>query len=115
MASSVLCAARVHFVVRVDRVEHNGNINDLIISERRRCQFLIADFTLQRYGVYFEAGYAMALGREVVFTCRDDEFEKGVHFDTRPCNHIRWKEPSAVVEPLRNRIRATVALPGDTT
>ncbi len=102
-------------VIRVDRVEHNGNINDLIIAELRRCQFLIADFTFQRYGVYFEAGYAMALGREVVFTCRADEFTKGVHFDTRPYNHIRWTEPSDLKDPLRSRILATVTLPGDTT
>jgi hypothetical protein len=37
-------------IVRVDRVEHNDNINDRIISEIRGCQFLVADFTLHRNG-----------------------------------------------------------------
>jgi hypothetical protein len=37
-------------IVPVDRVEHNENINDRIISELRTCQFVVADFTLHRNG-----------------------------------------------------------------
>lgn len=48
-------------IVRVDRVEHNDNINDRIIAEIRGCQFLVADFTLHRNGVYFEAGLPVGL------------------------------------------------------
>ena len=102
-------------IVRIDRVEHNQNINDLIIAELRRCQFLVADFTLHRNGVYFEAGYALGLDREVVFTCQKDDFKDNVHFDTRPYNHILWKTPDDLRISLRNRIRATVRLPGEVT
>src|SRR5215813_10287925 len=38
--------------IRMDRVEHNEKICDKIIVDIRACQFLIADVTLQRPGVY---------------------------------------------------------------
>lgn len=94
-------------IVRVDRVEHNDNINDRIISEIRACQFLVADFTLHRNGVYFEAGFAMGLGRPVIWTCRKDQMREA-HFDTRPYNHIVWESPAELREKLENRIKATV-------
>jgi hypothetical protein len=49
-------------VIRVDREEHVENINDKIIVDLTRSQFVVADFTHHPNGVYFEAGYA--LGRE---------------------------------------------------
>jgi nucleoside 2-deoxyribosyltransferase len=97
-------------VIRVDRVPHNDNINDRILAGVRTAQFVIADFTLQRQGVYFEAGFAMGLGRPVIWTCRQDDFAN-VHFDTRQFNHIVWAEPVDLRPKLAARIRATVALP----
>src|SRR5262249_17756507 len=74
-------------VVRVDKVPHNGNVNDQIESEIRASQFLVADFTLHRAGVYFEAAFALGLGRQVIFTCRRDQIENA-HFDTRAYSHV---------------------------
>ena len=48
--------------IRVDEIAHNGKICDRIVVEIRQAQFVVADVTLQRQGVYFEAGYAMGLG-----------------------------------------------------
>ena len=56
--------------MRVDFVEHNDKICDKIVAEIRTCQFLVADGTLQRAGVYFDAGFEMGLGRPVIWTCR---------------------------------------------
>lgn len=96
--------------VRVDLVEHNGKICDRIIAEIRRSGLLVADFTGQRGGVYFEAGYAMGLGIPVIWTCRHDDASK-LHFDTRQYNHIIWQTPQELREKLRDRILATVARP----
>ncbi len=62
--------------IQMLEVEHNDKICDRIIVEIRRAQFVIADFTFQRGGVYFEAGFAQALGRPVIWTC------KACHFKT---------------------------------
>jgi hypothetical protein len=48
--------------IRVDKIHHNEKICDKILAEIRRAQFVVADFTGQNQGVYFEAGFAMALG-----------------------------------------------------
>ena len=96
--------------IRVDRVEHNDQITDRILAGIRSAQFTVADFTGQRPGVYFEAGFAMALGRTVIWCCRKDE-EDRVHFDTRQFNHIFWTDTADLRQKLAARIRATVSIP----
>jgi len=95
-------------VIQLSRVEHSENINDKIIAEIRRAQFLVADFTFHPAGVYFEAGFGLGLGKLVIWTCRKDEFHEKVHFDTRPYNHILWETESELREKLTNRIRGQV-------
>lgn len=93
--------------VRVDRVHHNESINDRIIIGLRTSQFVVADVTFQRNGVYFEGGFAMALGRPVIWTVREDD-RKNVHFDTSHLNHIVWKDPADLRRKLALRIQATI-------
>ena len=97
--------------LRIDRKEHVNKIDDEIIAEIRRSRFLVADFTSElgspRGGVYFEAGYALALGKPVIWTCRQDLIAD-VHFDTRQFNHIVWSSPEELREKLRNRIGAVI-------
>jgi nucleoside 2-deoxyribosyltransferase len=93
--------------IRIDRKEHNNEIPDEIMSEIRNCQFMVADFTGQRAGVYYEAGFAMGLGRPVIWCCHKDEIGK-LHFDTNHRNHIDWQTPAELKERLYLRIRATI-------
>jgi nucleoside 2-deoxyribosyltransferase len=93
--------------VRVDKVEHNEKVCDRIVAEIRRSRILVADVTMQRQGVYFEAGFAMALGMPVIWMCRKDDLAN-VHFDTRQYNHIVWETPADLRIRLRDRILATV-------
>jgi hypothetical protein len=90
--------------LRVDDIEHNIDINDEIIAAIRQSRFVIADFTEQRAGVYFEAGYAKGLGLEVIWLCRED------HFDNEHYNFIKWNEGNLddLKEKLTNRISATI-------
>ena len=70
---------------------------------------VVADFTGGRGGVYYEAGYAQGLGIPVVWTCRQDYFDKeGVHFDTQQYNHIVWDDPADLREKLKNRLMTRV-------
>lgn len=74
---------------RVDGVEHAGKIDDEIVAGIRRSRFLVADFTGQRGGVYFEAGLAQGLGKPVIWTCREDQIAQ-LHFDIRQYNCVTW-------------------------
>lgn len=92
---------------RIDRKEHNNKIDDEIVAEIRRSGLLVADFTGQRGGVYFEAGLAQGLGLPVIWTCRSDDIGNA-HFDTRQYSHILWDSPEELADSLDKRIRATV-------
>jgi hypothetical protein len=110
--------------VRIDRKDHNNKIDDEIIAEIRRSRFVIADFTselielrtpdstarkevISRGGVYFEAGFAKGLGREVIWTVRQDVLPF-IHFDTRQFAHIVWSTPNDLRTQLSQRISATI-------
>lgn len=93
--------------IRIDGVHHNNKIDDEIIAHIRSSAFIVADFTGQRGGVYFEAGFAMGLGLPVVWTCKADDVEK-LHFDIRQYNCVVWKELDELAVKLKNRIEATI-------
>lgn len=93
--------------LRIDLKEHNDKICDLIVAEIRKSKFLVADFTLHKAGVYFEAGFALGLEIPVIWTCREDELGK-THFDTRQYNHVVWKDEQDLFEKLKRRIEATI-------
>ncbi len=93
--------------IRIDKKEHNGKIDDEIIAEIRKSKFVICDFTGDRGGVYFEAGFAMGLGKPVIWSCRKDHISK-LHFDTRQYNHIVWESKEDLYVALKNRIEATI-------
>jgi hypothetical protein len=93
--------------VRVDMQEHNGKICDQIIIDIKKCKFAICDFTGHRGGVYFEAGYAMGLGKPVIWTCKQEQIADA-HFDTRQYNHIVWQNPDDLYQKLYRRIKATI-------
>ena len=94
---------------RIDTDHHNNRIDDEIIAMLRRSKFVVADFTGQRGGVYFEAGFALGLGLQVIWTCEKSDL-KEVHFDNRQYNFITWEENKLddFKVALKNRIEATI-------
>jgi hypothetical protein len=91
--------------IRVDREEHVNRIDDEIIGRIKTSRFIVADFTGQRAGVYFEAGMMLGLGRTVIWMCKDEEL-KDVHFDTRQYNFINYKMVEEARKRLYDRIMA---------
>ena len=93
--------------LRIDGKQHNGKIDDEIMASIRGSRFVIADFTGNRGGVYYEAGFAHGLGLPVIFMCREGD---ALHFDVRQYNCIFWK-PDGLEDAqarLKNRILATL-------
>jgi hypothetical protein len=96
--------------VRIDFQQHNDKICDRIVAEIKRSAFVVADFTGQRGGVYYEAGLAMGLGIPVIWTVNASHISQ-LHFDTRQYNHIAWTTANELKDHLINRIRATIPKP----
>jgi nucleoside 2-deoxyribosyltransferase len=89
--------------LRADRHEHNDDIDDKIFELLRNSDICIADLTYARPSVYYEAGYAFASGKPVVYIARSDHFRSTdgddagnlrVHFDLQMKNIIPWTEPN---------------------
>lgn len=94
--------------VFIDLKEHINQIVPEILYEIKKSRFLVADFTNQRGGVYYEAGYAEGLGIPVIAMCRNDD-SVNVHFDLRQKNTIFWSNVNEIQERLIRRISATVS------
>jgi hypothetical protein len=92
---------------RIDNKDYIGGITDEIMAEIRRSRFVVADYTGQVNGVYFEAGFALGLGLTVIPTCRADEVPK-LHFDIKHLNTLLWKTSAELAEGLNRRIRAVI-------
>jgi hypothetical protein len=94
---------------RIDEHQHNNRIDDEIIATIRRSKFVVADFTGQRGGVYFEAGFALGMNLPVIWTVEKSELEK-VHFDNRQYNFVVWEEDKLpeFQQALQMRIESTL-------
>jgi hypothetical protein len=93
--------------IRIDAEEYVGGVSDRLIAEIRRSRFLVADYTGQRNGVYFEAGFALGLPLIVIPTCRQDHVAN-LHFDIKHLNTLVWNDPPDLATKLERRIRAVV-------
>lgn len=97
--------------LRIDRFQHNNRIDDEIIAGIKRSKFLVCDFTNQRPGVYFESGFGLGFGLQVIWTCKKNEIEENkIHFDNRQYNFLTWEEGKLedFKKALQNRIEATI-------
>jgi hypothetical protein len=93
--------------VRIDNKDYVGGISDEIMAEIRRSRFVVADYTGQRNGVYFEAGFALGLGLTVIPTCRAGDVDE-LGFDIKHLNTLLWNTPAKLAEGLNRRIRAVM-------
>jgi hypothetical protein len=73
----------------MNRLEHVNRIDDEIEVQIKGSKFVVADFTGQRGGVYYEAGFARGLGKPVIWTAHKWSF-KQMHFDIKQFNCLTW-------------------------
>lgn len=58
----------------MDEIIHNKQIVPEMFRLIRECRLLILDITDPNYGAYYEAGYAMGLGKEVIISCSKERY-----------------------------------------
>jgi nucleoside 2-deoxyribosyltransferase len=94
---------------RVDRVEHNDDIDDKIFALMNAADFCIADLTYARPSVYYEAGYMFGCRKPVIYISRNDHFHTRAsdpHGNLRLHFDLQNKEHHSLDRALKN-IRST--------
>ena len=92
----------------MDEIEHNHKIVPEMLYEIIQSKFVIAELTGHNNGAYFEAGYALGNGKEVIQLCNKEKFSEDGHFDVKQVNTILWDNHDDLCERLINRIKATI-------
>lgn len=87
---------------RVDTKTRTGLIDDFIIHDIQHASLVIADISDSNLGVYWEAGYAEALGKSVVYI-RDISFPQP-HFDVQHRMRIDFSNIKELGENLKKLI-----------
>jgi hypothetical protein len=106
--------------IRIDKESPLGGLVARIKDEIRRANFVVADLTDERPSCYFEAGYAEALGKPVIYTAsRESIMNPGtttqIHFDIHQnvrffSNHEQLEEElKTAVERNKDRLLAEPA------
>ena len=87
--------------VRADEIEHQEAITDKIIEKIKCSEFLLADLTAERQSVYYEIGYAHALGRKVIMFRSSNA---KLHFDLAGYNCPDYQNLTELREKLTRRL-----------
>ena len=89
--------------------ETNNWIMPEIFHQIKLSKFVVVDLSIRCDGAYYEAGYAYALGKEVIHLY--DNREQGtnpLHFDVAQKSTVMYNDYDELVEKLVARIKATV-------
>jgi len=92
----------------IDEKHHNEQIVPEILFQIRQSKFVVAEFSDNNNGAYYEAGYATGLGKEVIHICNEDKFNEAGHFDIKQKSTVLWKTIEEIPHALHKHIEATI-------
>lgn len=107
----------------IDEIIHNKQIVPEMFRLIRESRFLILEITDPNYGAYYEAGYALGLGKEVIICCKEEIFTKKYeteeeqkyqkylrpHFDIAQKQILVWKDYKDLTFKLAEWIKAIIS------
>lgn len=89
--------------IRIDELQDSGKITDQIIEEISKSEIIIADLSGERPNCYYEAGFAHAIGKEMIFAVRKNT---PIHFDLSAYRFIEWDTEQELRERLDSRFKS---------
>lgn len=89
--------------LRIDEIQDSGRITNQILEEIAQSAVVLADLTGERPNCYYEAGFAHAIGKEIVFTIKKGAI---IHFDLAGHRFIEWDTEEELRKELLKRFKA---------
>jgi len=94
-------------IIDEENISSEQTIPEAIRNSIKNSKFLIADFTKQSRGVYFESAYAIGLGKPVINTCLKEDFNSS-HFDVKQLQHILYDNEEDLKFKLDQKIKSWI-------
>lgn len=110
----------------MDEIVHNHQIVPEMLRLIKESRFMIMDISSPNFGAYYEAGYALGLGKEVIVTCKQEVWDKKdfscdkdekcyfkqiaikPHFDIAQKQILVWKDYADLTKKLTEWIKHIV-------
>ena len=107
----------------MDEIVHNHQIVPEMLRLIKESRFMIMDITQPNFGAYYEAGYALGLGKEVIITCSEEVWNNSnfdcpkdkkcyfkklalkPHFDIAQKQVLRWDNYNDLTKKLSEWIK----------
>lgn len=93
---------------RIDQVHFTGDILQEIYQNIRKARLIVAEVSQQNSNVFYELGFAHALGKPVILLAKD---VSKTPFDISGFNHIVYKNITDLEQKLTARLKAIIGCP----
>lgn len=88
---------------RVDDILATKSIDNKIFEHIKKAELIVADLSYERPNCYFELGYAIALGKEIIIISQEGT---KIHFDVDHYDNFSYKNTIELSQLLKGKLQS---------